>query len=31
MKAPKGVMRGSSLVACLTTGPLSMARIERNL
>ena len=28
MKAPKGVMRGSSRVACLTTGPLSVARID---
>jgi hypothetical protein len=30
-KAPKGVMRGSSFVAWATIGPLSMARIERNL
>ena len=30
-KAPKGVTRGSSLVACATTEPSSIVRIERNL
>ena len=31
IKAPNGVMRASPLVACLTTAPLSVVVIERNL